>query len=71
MAIPQKNFKMPTTPFYDGKTDPVTHIETYRTWMNIAKDDASTLCKVFPLTLSGPAQAWFGRLRIGTISSFE
>ena len=39
--------------------------------MSIAKADASTLCNTFPLILYGPAQAWFGRLRAGTISSFE
>ena len=39
--------------------------------MNIAKANAPTLCNVFSLTLSGPAQAWFERLRSGTISSFE
>ena len=39
--------------------------------MNIAKADAPTLCNAFPLTLTGPAQAWFGRLRAGTVSNFE
>ena len=39
--------------------------------MTIAKVDATTLCNAFPLTLFGTAQAWFGRLRIGTISSFK
>ena len=58
-TIPPKNFKMPTIPLYDGKTDLVAHVQTCRTWMNIAKVDVSTLCNVFPLTLSGPAHAWF------------
>ena len=62
---------MPAIPQYNGKTDPVAHIQTYRTWMSIAKADAPTLCNVFPLTLTEPAQAWFRRLSIGTISSFE
>ena len=62
---------MQTIPLYDGKMDPVAHVQTYRTWMNIAKADASTLYNAFPLTLSRPAQVWFGRLREGTISSFE
>ena len=54
-TIPPKNFKMLTIPLYDGKIDPGAHVQTYRTWMNIAKADAATLCNVFPLTLSGPA----------------
>ena len=58
-------------PLYDRKMDPVTHVQTYRTWMNIVKADALTLCNVFALTLFGPTEAWFGRLCSGTISSFE
>ena len=56
-VIPPKNFKMPVIPQYNGKTDPITHVQTYRTWMNIAKVDAPTLCNTFSLTLTGPAQA--------------
>ena len=70
-TIPPKNFKMPTILLYDGKIDPVVHVQIYRTWMNIAKADASTLCNAFPLTLSGPAHVWFSRLRAGMITSFE
>ena len=66
-TIPLKNFKMSTIHLYDGKTNPVAHVQTYRKWMNIAKADAPTLCNAFPLTLSGLAQAWFMRLRVGTI----
>ena len=70
-TIPPKNFKMSTILLHDRKTDPVAHLQTYRTWMNIAKANAATLCNTFPITLSGPAQAWFGRLPAGTITSFE
>ena len=70
-TTPPKIFKMPTIPLYDGKTDPVARVQTYRTWMNIVKVDALTLCNAFPLTLSGPAQAWFGWLRAGTITNFK
>ena len=69
--IPPKNFKMPTIPQYNGKTDPVAHVQTYRAWMSIAKVDEPTLYNAFPLTLTGPAQAWFGRLRAGIIFSFK
>ena len=71
MTIPPRNFKMLTIPLYDGKINPVAHVQTYWTWMNIAKADATTLCNAFPLTLPGPAQAWFGRLCTRMISSFE
>ena len=39
--------------------------------MNIAKADAPNLNNVFSFTLSGPTQAWFESLLVGTISSFE
>ena len=51
---------MPTIPLYDGKTDPVAHIQTYKAWMNIAKADALTLCNAFPLTLSGSPKHGLG-----------
>ena len=71
IIIPLKNFKRPTILLYDGKKDPVAHIQTNRTWMNIEKADAPILCNAFPLTLSRPAHAWFGRLHVGTISNFK
>ena len=71
MTLPPRNFKMLTIPLYDGKMDPVIHVQTYKTWMNIAKVDASTLCNAFSLTLSRSAHAWFRRLHAGTISNFE
>ena len=55
IIIPPKNFKMPTIPLYNGKTTPITHVQTYRTRMTIAKADVVTLYNAFPLTLSGPA----------------
>ena len=39
--------------------------------MNIAKADVTTLCNAFPLTLSGSAQACFGRLCPATVTYFE
>ena len=70
-TIPRRNFKMPTIPLYDWKMVLVAHVQTYKTWMTITKADTATLCNTFPPTLSGPSQAWFGRLHSGTISNFE
>ena len=71
LTIPPKNFKISMIPQYDRKTDPVTHVQTYKTWMNIAKVDLPTMCNVFPLALSRPTQAWFRGLRAGTVTSFK
>ena len=51
---------MSSIPLYDEKTDPIAHVQTYKTWMNIAKADALTLCNVFPLTLSRPPKHGLG-----------
>ena len=29
-TIPPKNFKMPAIPLYNGKTDPIAHVQTYK-----------------------------------------
>ena len=62
---------MLTILLYDGKTDLVVYVQTYKTWMNVAKANTMTLCNVFPLTLSEPIQAWFKRLHTEMISRFE
>ena len=50
-----RNFKMSSIRLYDGKTDPIAHVQTYMTWMNITEADAPTLCNAFLFTLYGPA----------------
>ena len=64
-VIPPKNFKMPAILQYNGKTDPVAHVQIYRTWMSIAKADAPTLCNAFPLTLTEPAKLGSGGYKQG------
>ena len=66
-----EDFKMPQIKAYDGKTDPLDHIETYRTWMNVRRASASLKCQAFPLTLTGAARQWYRSLKPGTIGSFE
>ena len=39
--------------------------------MTIAKADPATLCNAFPLTLTGSAQIWYGRLEAESIKDFE
>ena len=62
---------MPQIKAYDGKTDPLDHIETYRTWMNVRRASASLKCQAFPLTLTGATRQWYQSLKPGTIGSFE
>ena len=65
------DFRLPTTSTYDGKTDPLPHIQHYQMWMKVGRHSPAIMCQAFCLTLSGPAYQWFLKLRHGTIQSFE
>ena len=65
------NFKLPTIPPYDGKTDPNFHVQHYETWMTMQGQADATLCQAFSLTLTGLGFEWFRGLRPGSISSFK
>ena len=66
-----EDFKMPTIKQYEGLTDPISHFESYRTWMNVHKVTPNTKCQAFELTLSGIALAWFRGLKPRSIASFD
>ncbi|XP_077234682.1 uncharacterized protein LOC143876885 [Tasmannia lanceolata] len=51
-------FKMPAIPQYDGTTDPVDHLETFRTLMLLHGASDGFLCRAFPTTLTGAARDW-------------
>ena len=64
-------FKSPVvTPKYDGKTDPVLHIEQYQAAADIYVVPDEMSCKAFPGTLTGVAQIWYNNLPRGKISTF-
>jgi len=66
-----RDFLLPRIPAYDGKTDPLCHIQQYQMWMKVGRHSMAIMCQAFCLTLSGPAYQWFLKLRPGTIRSFE
>ncbi|XP_077223965.1 uncharacterized protein LOC143857425 [Tasmannia lanceolata] len=53
-----RGFKMPTVPQYDGTTDHVDHLKTFRTMMLLQGASDSFLCRAFPTTLTGAARNW-------------
>ncbi|XP_077241626.1 uncharacterized protein LOC143882103 [Tasmannia lanceolata] len=53
-----RGFKMPAIPQYDGTTDPVDHLETFRTLMLLHGASDGFLCRAFPTTLTGAARDW-------------
>ena len=68
--LPAK-FKMPTMPTYDGSKDPVEHVDTFRTWMELQGVRDAIKCRAFPFTLGGPARGWYRQLKPRSISSFK
>ena len=68
--IPSR-FKMPHVEPYDGSTDPVDHLESYKTLVIIQGTTDALLCIGFPATLRKVARAWYSDLRSGSIYSFE
>ncbi|XP_077246179.1 uncharacterized protein LOC143886093 [Tasmannia lanceolata] len=57
-ASAPRGFKMPTVPQYDRTTDPVDHLETFRTMMLLHGASDGFLCSAFPTTLTGAARDW-------------
>ena len=68
--LPPK-FKMPSLDSYYGTRDPFDHIATFETTMHLQGVPDEIMCKAFPTTLKGPAQVWFSKIPLNTVSSFE
>ena len=63
-------FTQPPFNSYDGKTDPVKHVNHYIHMMSLHTHNDALMCKVFPLSLRSIALKWFNGLRKGSIHSF-
>ena len=50
------NFKLPHFESYDGTTDPIDHLEAFRTTMLLHGAPDAILCRAFPSTLKGAAR---------------
>ncbi|GMG98302.1 hypothetical protein Nepgr_000142 [Nepenthes gracilis] len=68
--LPTK-LKMPSLDLYDGDSDPVDHLDHFRTHLSIQGLEDSAMCRYFPLTLKGDARIWFHHLPSGTVSNFR
>ena len=71
MALPPREFKMPTILLHDGKTDPAEYMSHYQSWMTIAQADPAIMRNAFSLTLTRIAQTWFDKVTPRSIHSFE
>lgn len=56
--LPSK-FKVPTIQHYDGKNDPLEHLDTYHPWMELHGIRNVIRCRAFSFTLTGLAKDWF------------
>ena len=63
-------FTKPPFNSYDGKMDPIKHVNHYIQMMSLHSHNDALMCKVFPSSLKPIALRWFNRLRKGSIHSF-
>ena len=68
--LPSK-FRMLQIEAFDGRKDPVDHLNIYKNQMELHGYQDPVRCIVFAITLKDPALAWFNRLPPSSISSFR
>ncbi|XP_038982017.1 uncharacterized protein LOC120110599 [Phoenix dactylifera] len=56
---------------YDGSSDPLYHLESYKALMTLQGATNALLCTAFPATLRKAARHWFSGLKPNSILSFE
>ena len=62
---------MPQIDSYDGIKDPLDHLESFKTLMNLQGVANEIMCRVFPTRLKGSARVWFSRLTPNSINTFK
>ncbi|XP_010906743.1 uncharacterized protein [Elaeis guineensis] len=65
------NFKMPRLESYHGITDPVNHLESFKSLMLIHGVTDATLYHTFSSTLKGTTKYWYTSLKPWMIHSFD
>ncbi|GFS41708.1 hypothetical protein Acr_00g0075950 [Actinidia rufa] len=65
-------FKLPTQlRIYEGKKDPMDHLDSYKSLMLLQDCSDEVMRKAFFANLKGSARSWFRKLPPGTIDSFN
>ncbi|GFY88244.1 MATE efflux family protein [Actinidia rufa] len=55
-------FKLPTQlDIYEGKTDPMDHLDSYKSLMSLQGCSDEVMCKAFSATLKRPARSWVSK----------
>ncbi|KAH7843587.1 hypothetical protein Vadar_018407 [Vaccinium darrowii] len=68
--LPRK-FKMRHIDTFNGSTDPLDHLETYKNLMMLQEVLDEIMCRAFPVTLKGSARMWFNKIKSHSIGSFK
>ena len=56
---------------YEGKTDLMDHLDSYKNLMMLQGNSNKVMCKAFSATLKGPTKSWFRKLSPKTSDSFR
>ena len=68
---PPRGFAILSFDMYDGSSVPYDHMFYFDQVMILSVGNDRLLCKVFPISLKGPALTWFHKLLRGSINSFN
>ncbi|XP_059635498.1 uncharacterized protein LOC132277673 [Cornus florida] len=72
MALPlPRKFKMPHLESFDRTHDPLDHLETFNSLINMQVVPNEIICRMFPTTLKRSARVWFNKLKLRSISNFD
>jgi len=62
---------MPQVKAYNGSKDPLNHLESFKTLMQLQGVPNEIMCKAFPTTLKGPTWVCFSKLTPNIVSIFK
>lgn len=68
--VPPK-FKLPTTKLYYGSKDPIEHLDTFQSCMELYRIRDAIKCRSFYFPLIRSLTKWFCQLKQKSISSFR
>ena len=69
-SLPRR-FHQPTFSLYNGRTDPVEHVNHFSWKMVVHSKDEDLMCKIFSFSLGPIAMRWFNGLKANSIDSFK
>ena len=66
-----RRFHQLTFVMYNGRTDPVEHVNQFKQKMVVHSQDEALMCRVFPSSLGPMPMRWFDGLKTNSINSFR